>query len=500
MSDTATITKYIRRGLMSILLKSENRLSVILSILAFLLFVIFCFFNFAIPQTPGRMDRPSALLIYDLPFWSFLTAFPSLIPQTSLTVGLLLIFFATISFVVYGLAIYLCWNYKSRSNSIVVVLLWSVIFFLTTVLALPNANTDIYNYIMRGRVAAAHNNNPYYIAADEYPEDPVYPYASHRFTKKGGGKLPAWMPINILLAKIAGDHVVTNLLLYRFAFFLFNFANIALVALALKRLNSRYLLSGIIFYAWNPIVVIYGQNKTDTVMAFYLMLALVLFITSWRKLAIISLGLSIFVKIITLPLAAIFWLGELRLKQWRSLVFTSLLLGLTAIVIYFPFSKDTSLIFRHFGLLKAGGDSSPDMIRFGIKLAFAALILCLGFTQNGEIRRLIFSWTIAMLYFSLFVTRFSLSWYMITTIAIVSLSMDWRLASLAAMISFSSFMINLWNSTFSKGFEVPEFFLIHRFFVYIAPTLILMLVIAFFHVMQRLRKNTIDKNVRISQN
>lgn len=500
MRNTGSGKEYNAWGLRSVLLKSEVRLSVILSILAVLLLIIFCFFNFAIPQTPGRIIRPSASLISDLSFWSVITTFPSLIPQTGLSVALLLIFLTVSSFIIYGLAVYLCWNYQGRSNSVIVVLLSSAFFFLTAVLALPNVNTDIYNYILRGRVAAVHNFNPYYIAADEFPDDPVYPYASHKFTKKGGGKLPAWMPINILLAKIAGDRVITNLLLYRFAFFLFNFANIVLIAIVLQKLNPRFLLSGMIFYAWNPIVVIYGQSKTDTVMAFYLTLAIVLFVVNWRKLSIVSMGLSVFVKVMTLPLVAIYWLGELRLRRWRSLMVTSLLLGLTAFIIYIPFSEDVTLIFKHLRLMKHGGSASPNMIRLWLTLAFVPVVFWMGLIQNGEPRRLILSWAIALLYFSFFLTKFSKSWYMMTPIAIVSLSMDWRLVLSAAALSFSSFLINSWDSVFSKAFGIPEIFAVHRFYIYLALSLILMIVIASLPAYQWLRKKNRAETVKISRN
>ena len=158
-----------------------------------------------------------------------------------------------------------------------------------------------------------------------------------------------------------------------------------------------------IFYAWNPIVVIYGQSKTDTVMAFYLTLAIALFVANWRKLSIISMGLSVLVKVITLPLVAIYWLGELKLRRWRSLIVTSLLLGLTAAIIYIPFSKDLTLIVKHLRHMEAGGSSSPNVMRFWLSLAFMAVIFWMGFIQNGDPRRLILGWAIALIFFSFFI-------------------------------------------------------------------------------------------------
>lgn len=272
MATTENISRYSAAepaSAQNLMGKIAKRTNLILGLSGIILFVTFFFYNLIIPQTPGRMTRPTASLIADLPLWSFITSLPLPVPQNSHLVAVLLVGFSLIAFASYALAIFITWRNKYQLKTLFIVIISSLSFFQLSVWSLPNVNTDIYNYILRGRVAAVYNANPYYVAADEFPEDPIYPYASHKYTVKPGGKLPAWMSINILLARIAGDDVIANLLIYRSAFFVFNAMTLLLIGLILKKIKPGYVLPGLLMYAWNPIVVMYGQSKNGHCNGFF---------------------------------------------------------------------------------------------------------------------------------------------------------------------------------------------------------------------------------------
>ncbi len=465
-----------------------NRPIFYLCLLGLLLFFIYAYFGLIITQTPGRMERASTLLIEDLSLWRFVTSFPFPLPQSPHQVAFVLGILSILSFVVYGLATYISWNCQNRYSTLLAVILFGVTFFLISLISLPNIDTDIYNYIMRGRVAAIYNENPYYVAADEFPHDPVYPFASHRYTKSPGGKLPTWMHINVLLAKVAGDDVVNNLLLYRFAFLLFNLANLTLIVLILYRLNPQYMAVGALFFSWNPIVVLFGQSKTDTVMAFFLLLGVWLFMNTRKWLAVISLGLSIWIKLITIPLVGIYLLRDIKLRRWRQLVTEVMLLFFVTLIIYIPFMEDLGLVFGQVGLMERAGSATPSLIRSILLAGFVALFLWVSVIQDGSMQRLLHAWAIMLVYFSLFVTNIAFAWYLITLVVVVALALDWRLLLLTIVICFSSFSVNIWNSFFTQNFPAPDLFKLPRIIIYIMLPLVASTLLGAFYAWQKIRR------------
>ncbi|MFQ6113216.1 MAG: hypothetical protein ACE5NG_03900, partial [bacterium] len=391
------------------------------------------------------------------------------------------------------LAVLLTWNRRATPLILGTVVSAAILFFLVSVLSLPNVSGNIYNYILRGRIAAVHNSNPYYVAADKFPEDSLYPYASHRNTKRAGGKLPAWMIINVTLAKIAGDNVITNLLIYRLAFFLFTVANLALIAAILRRLNPRFLLVGVVLYSWNPIVVINGLNKVDTVMVFYLLLGIFLLLANRRRLAVATLFLSVFTKLVTLPLVTLYWLREIVMKRWRELLISSFILALTAVVIYALFWNAPDIILTHMSLLSAGGTSGSGLIKSLFRLIFVLLILWVAFTQDGSMERMLRGWVILMLYFSLFINEIASADYLMTLVAVVCLSLDWRIALLTILISFSSSMFQRYYQMASDTFDLPDLFQLPRYFVYLAVPGFTLLGIALVVVWRRIKQRVYRK-------
>jgi hypothetical protein len=452
-----------------ILAANDARLTVTLGGLALVLAAATLFYNLFLPLTPARTAKPSADLFGEVPLWAFLerTSPPAL--QNADVVAALLVGFVLVSFLAYALAVYLSWNRARASGPLSVVLAGGVAFFYVSTWALPSINTDIFNYIARGRLAAAHGANPYYVAVDQFPEDPIYPYASHRYTATPGGKFPTWMLLNISLARLAGDDPVTNLIVYRTALFLFNAANLALIGILCRRFQPRALLAGVTLYGWNPIVVVFGENKTDVVMLFFLLLGALLLSGSRRRLGVVALTLSVFVKLITAPLLVVHFLREARLRRWRELAAGAALSTATAIAIYLPFLQDPGLPFRHLFKMGEGGSEAASVLRPIVTLGFLVVVPWVGLTRRQETKHLVYGWSLVILYFSLFLTNFAFSWYLITLVAVAALTSDWRMFVATIALSFSSFLMNLWEASSTSEFPLPYAVLVHRHVVYLAP-------------------------------
>ncbi len=461
--------------------------------LASVLLLTALFFSFIVPQTPGRMVRPSVALISDLSLWSTITSLPLPIPQGSLVVAGVLIFVIVMAFAAYGLAVYISWYRLAGRQTIALIVITSIAFFIVSTLSLPNTNTDIFNYIVNGRIAAVHNSNPYFVAADEFPDDPVYPYASKNYTGLAADKMPFWMLTNVLLAKLAGNHVTTNLIIYRMALMLFNIINLLLIAIIARKLNPHYLASALIIYGWNPIVIVHAQSKSDTLMALLLLLAVLFLIKKWRLLAVAALGLSVMVKLITLPLAAVYELRNLRLRKWRALIVDILILGVASLILIILLWQNLEIATRLIALLGVVGTSAPGVLRIILIIGFGLLILGVSAFQDGRIDKLLWAWSLVLLYFCVFLTKFGFSWYLITLLAIVGLVFDWRIVLVSSVLSFTSFLYNSWYSTFTELFSPPDLLSFPAYFVYILMTALIVTGILFFALgMKKLRQRSSD--------
>jgi len=455
---------FIRAGLT----QSEARLALSLSALAVPLMITYFFYNFVLPAAPARIMRASAALIPELRLWSEVVSWPLPIPHDGWGTAILLIVLAVVAFTVYGLAIYISWNQSGRLYSRLAVGMAAFLFFGMSVLALPTVNTDIFVYILHGRVAAVHHRNPYYVPPADFPDDPIYPYASPRYTPYVEDKLPTWTWINVGLARLAGASPLTNLIFYRSALMLFNLANLASIAAIVQQLNPRFLLTSWVVYGWNPIVVLYGPSKVDTVMVFFLLLAALFLIAGRRSASVVALGLSVFVKPFTLPLVVADWLWNLRQGRRRQVIVHVCLFALTTLVIYAPFLEDPRLIPASlFNLLRRAAPAAPIPALGLLTLAFLVFALWVGRTQDGSHIKLLKGWALVALCTSIFLAREGLSYYLMMLIAATSLALSWPLALATVALSFFSFLLNSWYMTSNNAFPLPDLLALPKIFVYL---------------------------------
>jgi hypothetical protein len=424
---------------------------------------------FVLPQAPGRMAERSADLIPRLPLWSFVMALPLPIPRQSQQLALSILLISGIRFAVYGIAVYLSWRREANPLSLGIVVGSALLCFLITACALPNLDRDIYNYIVSGRVGAVHGRNPYVVPPDQFPADPVYPYASPRYTAiPGDNKLPAWALVNMLLARFGGENVVTNLLLYRFIFLLINAANVALIARILKTLGSHKQLAGVALYAWNPVIIAYGQSKVDTLMVFILLLGILALALARARLAVVALAISAFVKLITLPLLAVYLLRELRARKWPELALSAMLVVGSAVCLYAPFWSGPDLLIRHIELLASADTAGPPAVGPLVQASFALAVLWIGLGSEPGVLGLVRGWALVALLFSVFLSRLGFAWYLMTLIALVGVAVEWRLALATAAVSFASFLMNAWDSASNSTFPLPDLFRLPRALIYLA--------------------------------
>jgi len=438
--------------------RSETRLRLALGVCALVLLAAFAFYAFVVPQTPGRLARPSAALVEELSLWSSIASSSLPVPRGRQSVAAALIVGAAAAFVAYAAALALTWRRPLRRSTLVAVAVASLAFFVVAALALPTVNTDIYDYISFGRVRAVHGANPYDVPPSQFPDDPIYPYTSPQYTDDPDNKLPAWMLLNVGLAKLVGGDPVTSVLAYRFAFLTLNGLNVLLVALILGRIKPEYALAGVVAYGWNPIVAVHGQSKTDTVMVLFLLLAAFALVAERRRLAAVALALSVCVKLITFPLAAVHWLRELTQRRWRELAVGTALFVLVVAAVYAPFGGP-ELLAEHVGLRRRGGSVAGEgsgVIQQVLDVGLVLLVLGAGVVRATTIDVLFRRWFVVTLLVALFFGQLAASWYLMTLIAVASLAARWWASAIVVVLTGASFFLNSWRSTASGDFQLPE--------------------------------------------
>lgn len=439
-----------------------------LAVLAASLAAIYAVYFFVLPLTPGRMSKVSAELVPQWAGWSALAGLPQALTGNSLLIAGLVLATSLLAFVLYGSAVYRSWQRTAQPRERAVVFGAATLFYLLSVFALPNYNTDIYTYITRARVAVAHQENPHYVSADAFPHDPVYPYANHRYTRLVGDKLATWTWLSLLPAWIAGDGAVANLLAFRVMLFLFCLGNLLLIGGIMQRIAPSQTLAAMLLYGWNPVVATLGASKSDTVMVFFLLLGTYWMVRQRPLLAMAGLTLSAFVKLITLPLAGLYLLREYRLRHWKTALLGTLVMAGTILIINYPFWEDARMLQSHWEVaLGESVASLPKKLQLLVFMAGIVVFLGLGWMQNERRERLLQGWSAIMLSFSLFLLRITYAWYHITFIAVSAIYLNRLLVLVLIPLTFATFVFTNWGIIFGKNFPIPAFELLPQSVMYL---------------------------------
>lgn len=443
-------------------------------------------FSWSLPATASRQGRPAAELASHNAAWRWLLdhgappASPGWLGGTLVAVSV--IFFAA-WFAIVGLT----WRRSGRTTVRMVVGLAALAATISA-LALPNQTSDVYDYALFGRVVAVHGGEAYHDVPNDFPDDPVFPYSSHQYTNRPDNKLPVWTLTAVGVSAVAGDSPVANLLAFRFLLATASVATTALVAWILGRINVGAAASGAAIFGLNPITVIYGTSKTDTLMALFLVAGLALVIAGRHYLATVSVTLSMLVKLITAP--ALVLIVAMPLPKARApgeegpgpiptaAHLRSVALRVTVAVAvvaaaYIPFVNPFGLIRDHLG----GSDHASVVPAFH-PVAVAAFALALVLvavatwrnhprTDTERLEAVVIRSAAFLVIFAVFLTRPGLPWYLISTLAAVALARSRSLLGVMGILSAMSFLMGWWDAIGTRAHPLPPL-VPHRAAAYLA--------------------------------
>ena len=243
----------------------------------------------------------------------------------------------------------------------------ALVFNCTLLLMYPTGAADLFDQIFRARELAVYGKNPFLYP----PADPLF--AQDAFRKYVGGWAsttspygPVWELLAAGTAWLAGADLWRALLFFKGLVILAYAGSAMLIYATLWRVRPGWAARGLLFFAWNPLILweTAGNGHNDMVMVFFTLLSLYLLARGPRAAlwapAALALGvLSKFVPVLLLPILLVAIWQERRpsgAAAWAVPVHegwfratTAVLLGaagflVIAIVLYAPFWQGPSTI------------------------------------------------------------------------------------------------------------------------------------------------------------
>ena len=205
----------------------------------------------------------------------------------------------------------------------------------------PVDAADVYDYIMRGRMAAFYDLDPMQDIPAQASEDPVYGFVAWRFATSAYG--PAWERIAEGAAHGSGDSVNGNVVAFKLVAVAGYAASTLFIGLTLREIAPRRVETGLYLFAWNPLVIFVtgGSAHNDAVMMAFMLLGIYLMVRRWYVASTGAMMLGFLVKFI--PLVGLPVMGLVALSRLdgrarvRYVILAVTLCAALLIVFYGPY-------------------------------------------------------------------------------------------------------------------------------------------------------------------
>ncbi|MBF6614177.1 MAG: hypothetical protein IVW55_13710 [Chloroflexi bacterium] len=184
---------------------------------------------------------------------------------------------------------------------------YAAFFSITLISMYPVGAADIFDQIFRARLLSHYHLNPFTTLPNNIQGDPFQPFVAWKGDASPYG--PLWELLAGGTSALAGNNLLTNLILFKLLVVAAYGGCVALTYSILRVSRPDWALRGTLFFAWNPLVLfeIAGNGHNDAIVVFFLLLAVYLFVLARRTAVIPALmlgALTKFVPIVLLPVAA----------------------------------------------------------------------------------------------------------------------------------------------------------------------------------------------------
>lgn len=232
------------------------------------------------------------------------------------------------------------------------VLATAVLFGLPLLFTYPINATDVFRYLIHGRITSFYHTNPYLTPPDAFPQDPFLPLAGE-WASETSPYGPVWEMGAAAIARLTGNDLYAGLLLFKLVGLAAFLACGWLLWLLLAEATPVRRTGLTLLWAWNPalLLVFVVDAHNDALMLLWLLLGYWV----WRR-GHPEVGLLVmFLAVLTKPIALLPW-AFFFLAGWRGLPVgagRSRLVWVTAVTTllltfftFLPFGSPFSLVAR----------------------------------------------------------------------------------------------------------------------------------------------------------
>jgi hypothetical protein len=241
-----------------------------------------------------------------------------------------------------GMRASVCFTDRQRYRMLALVIVGGGLFSLIMLPMYPVDASDIYDYIIRGRISAVYELNPMLNTPDQIMLDPFHRFASWRKTPSAYG--PAWEVLAYVTSTLTAESTRNQQVIAYKLLAVVGYGLTALfIGLTLRQIAPQRMVIGMYLFLWNPLVVYMtaGTGHNDALMTACVALACYCLSRRWYVGATFAATLGTLIKFIPallIPIIALIALRELGKRQWlRYLVVSALTCGFAAVVLYAPY-------------------------------------------------------------------------------------------------------------------------------------------------------------------
>ncbi len=203
---------------------------------------------------------------------------------------------------------YFAFLYLSKKNKLGVKKIWFAIIFSGLLLSFSyNAfSYDLFNYIFDAKIVTVYHQNPFIHKALDFPQDPMLSFMrwTHRLYPYG----PSWLALTVPLSFAGLNFLLPTFFLFKFLMGASFLGSSYLVYKISEKLFQKEKLFNLVFFAFNPLILIEGlvSSHNDMPMIFFTLLAVYLSIQNKHFSSLLSYVFSAGIKystIVLLPVA-----------------------------------------------------------------------------------------------------------------------------------------------------------------------------------------------------
>ncbi len=194
---------------------------------------------------------------------------------------------------------------------------WTMLV-LTALLTVPAAaspdllSNDVYGYAFYGRMVWLHHLNPYVVRPAAVRNDPYLTYVDWRDIVTPYG--PIWTSWSALLGKLVPGGIQAQIVAFKLTAGLTHLLNTLLVGAIARKVSPRHTGLAMGIYGWNPLAIFEfaGNAHNESLMVFWVLLALLAFVRQRALLSVALLALAVATKFSAMLFAPFLVIAILR--------------------------------------------------------------------------------------------------------------------------------------------------------------------------------------------